>query len=137
MIHYADSEHRGMVTVSTPTEGNPNPPQQNQPNPPPQNTPAPPPPPAAAPPQPPAAAAPQHGSGQDLIAAINALPERIVNGLREATQPPKNTTPPAPTGDGGGGSQTGTQGGSQGGSTGSGQGGTPQKKTFAQWWFGG
>jgi hypothetical protein len=59
---------------------------------------------------------------QELRTEIQALPERIVNGIREATQPPRST----PQGQGSGNSGTPTAG----------AGNAPgQRKSFADWWF--
>jgi hypothetical protein len=63
---------------------------------------------------------------QDLRNEIRALPERIVNGIREATQPPQ------PTSSGGGSGNGGTPTGGAANSP------TPGKRTsFADWWFNG
>lgn len=96
-------------------------------------------------PAPPAPAAPQHASPAapqvnfgEILTAIQAMPEAIVRSLREATQPPKPSTP-APTGDSAGSSAAGSQGASQGGSSpapAAAKKTEPTKKTLAQRWFG-
>jgi hypothetical protein len=96
-----------------------------------------------------------NGPGQQILDALNALPERITNSLREALQPPAHSgTPTANQGNGSGSGSTGTTG-QQESQAATGQSGTaaqssgnsasssspsdkePGKKTFAQWWFGG
>lgn len=90
----------------------------------------------AAAPQQSSPAAPQHAGPNfgEVLNAIQALPEQIVNGIREATQPAKAPAQPA--------SNAGTQ--AQGnaaqvpaqapvGGTAS----KPQNKSFREWWFGG
>lgn len=62
---------------------------------------------------------------QELRTEIQALPERIVNGIREATQPPRQPTNSG-AGSGNGGTPTGGEGNNA----------TPGKrKSFADWWF--
>lgn len=61
------------------------------------------------------------GTGQNndqLLTAINAIPEQIVNSIKEAFTPPKEVAPPKPAEEASGG------------------GSTPAKKSFAQRWFG-
>lgn len=67
-----------------------------------------------------------------LLDAINALPERLVNAVREsAPQPPAPVVnPPAQPGN----AATGQQGSGEAQQRGSGEG--QQKKTFAEKWFG-
>lgn len=114
--------------MATPAEPNSNP--ENTP---PENTPA------ATPATPPAttnAPAAQQSQGFDaseLLTALNALPEKIVNGIREATQPAKAPATPktnAGTGDAGNGAQTAAQPAQTAKHV------EPDKKSFAQRWFG-
>jgi hypothetical protein len=120
--------------MSTQPEEQQNPPQnppENPPNPPadpPQNPPANPP---QNPPAETAARTAQNATSQlldarslqELRTEIQALPERIVNGIREATQPPRAPTPQG-SGSGNGGTPTGGAGNAPG-----------QRKSFADWWF--
>ena len=72
----------------------------------------------------------------ELLTALNSLPEKIVNSLREATQPAKAPTTPktdAGTGQGGNGPQTAAQTPAQAKPA---ESHTPQRKTFAEMWFG-
>jgi hypothetical protein len=118
--------------MATPAEPNSNP--TGNENTPPENTPAATP--AATPPatsNAPANQQTQHFDASELLTALNALPEKIVNGIREATQPAKAPATPktnAGTGDAGNGAQTAAQPAQTAKHT------EPDKKTFAQRWFG-
>jgi hypothetical protein len=72
-------------------------------------------------PQPQQQPAQESRGNDDVLTALNALPERIVNAVREAVVPPKQTETPAPKQE----SQQQTQ-----------QTKTPGRKSFADWWFG-
>lgn len=85
--------------------------------------------------------------GRELLAAVNALPEKIANVLLERNPPSTPTNPPAaqvgsnsPAGDGresagGSNSSPGNSSGNSGNST---PAGSSSKATkLAQWWFGG
>lgn len=68
----------------------------------------------------------------EVLTAIQAMPEKIVQGLREATQAaqaPAQQQSTGDTGQGSAGSQTATQTASQTAET------TPTKKSFAERWF--
>jgi len=72
----------------------------------------------------------------EVLTAIQAMPERIVQGLREATQQAQQPcTASQSTGDqgAGNGAQNETQSGSRGNESTQRQ--TPGKKSFAEWWF--
>lgn len=79
------------------------------------------------------------GDFSPLLDAINALPERLVNAVREsAPQPPAPVVnPPQQAGN----AATGQQGSGEAGQPGSGASGkqgseeSPRKKTFAEKWF--
>jgi len=121
--------------MATPTENNNPAANENTPA---ENTPAATP--AATPPANPPASAPAQNQGFDaseLLTALNALPEKIVNGIREATLPARQpATPKTDTGTktGGNAAQTAAQTAqSQSQQTTQNQ---PQKKSFADWWFG-
>jgi hypothetical protein len=103
----------------------------------PETTPAP----APAPgPAPAPAPAPSHtppngpGPGQQLLEAINALPERLVHAIQESAPKPtkQSTPPPASTKDSGEGAASTKDKATPDGSS-----QRPGKKTLAQWWFGG
>lgn len=84
-----------------------------------------------------AAQAPGPNFGE-VIAAIQAMPEQVVRGLREATQAaqqPRVAKTGSSTGDAQSAAQTATEQGSGGGSAEKAT--HPTKKTFADWWFGG
>lgn len=78
------------------------------------------------------------GPGREILDALNALPERIVNGMREAMQPPRQASPPASappaTAANSPQSNNSPQSGAASSST-KDTPATPGKKTFAEWWF--
>lgn len=116
--------------MATPTEPNSNP--AGTENTPAENTPAATP---AATPNAPAAQQTQQFDASELLTALNSLPEKIVNSLREATQPAKAPATPktdAGTGQGGNGAQTAAQ--QPAGHTAKSS--EPNRKTFAERWFG-
>lgn len=131
------------------TPSNQNPPATPPANPPgnePANPPAAPPPPSPAPPQQSGPVPPQyqqHANAQapgtnfgEVMNTLNAMPEKIVNAIREATQPPKPPAQPA-QGQGTQGQQTTAQAGAQDPAQGAANAGkSPGRKTFADWWFG-
>lgn len=130
----SNQEQQQQQQQSTPSQGNPQ--QQQQ----------------TAPPQP-QTSHNGYGPGQQILDALNALPERIVNGMREAMQPPKvpSGTQQQNQGSETSSSATDTKGqqknpADSGQSATAGQGSSkqdksshtePGKKSFAQWWFGG
>lgn len=113
--------------MATPTEPN-SVPAGNE-NTPPENTPA------VTPAATPAAtpnAQTQTFDASELLTALNSLPEKIVNSLREATQPAKAPATPKTstgTGDAGNAAQTAAQPAQTAKVV------EPDKKTFAQRWF--
>jgi hypothetical protein len=117
----ADNEHENNGT------NNENPPANDPPKAdPPAATPPATTPPATTPP-PPAAT----NSNQDVITAINALPETIVSAMREALTPPKAPPKEAESNAGGSGGDAGNSGhGEPGKRTGS------RQERFVKWWSG-
>lgn len=88
--------------------------------------------PESAPAQPAQSAAPTVDFGE-VLTALNALPEKLVHSLREATQPAKAPAQPksnAGTGTDGNAAQTAAQPAQTAKVT------EPNRKTFAQRWFG-
>lgn len=91
--------------------------------------------------QTPPSSPPQGGGNDAVIAHLNALPEKIVNGLREAFQPPKNPQQPTAQTDDKSKSSDG-QNSSTGSQAGDGKTpGKPEGKTrgdrFRDWWWNG
>jgi hypothetical protein len=127
-----------MTTPGNPQDNPQSNPQQNPPqNPPAQHTAPPQQQPTPAPPQHSAPGAPVQNFG-DVLTTLNALPEKIVNAIREATQPAQapqqpQTNPQQQT------QKTEPQGGAQG--SGDPQQPAkhepPQRKSFSEWWFSG